>query len=121
MKRIILYFLFAIGFTATHAMPAYECASPPMLEMQSVRTMQCYSRYQSTSYRPFSSATPSEIYAEANSSSSSPKHRPGNPKTFAGGPDQTGPSPVGEPWILALFAILFAGLIALKKKKKLEI
>lgn len=119
MKRIILYFLFAIGFTATHAMPAYECASPPMLEMQSVRTMQCYSRYQSTSYRPFSSTTPSEQYMSGNSET--PKKRPGNPKTFIGGPDQTGPSPVGEPWILALFAAAFAGLIALKKKKNLEI
>lgn len=118
MKRTFLYFLFAIGFTATHAMPAYECASPPMLEMQSVRTMQSYSRYQGTSYQPFSSATPSEIYAEGNSSSSSPKHRPGNPKTFAGGPDQTGPSPVGEPWILLLFAAAFAGVVAIRKTKK---
>lgn len=119
MKRLILYSLLTIGFAYARAVPTYEFGAPAIEAFQSHQMMHGGTRYQGTVYQPFSSTTPSEQYMSGNSET--PKKRPGNPKTFIGGPDQTGPSPVGEPWVLAAFAILFAGLIALKKKKKLEI
>ena len=75
--------------------------------------MQNGQNHDGTIYAPFDNTVPSE-------QSSGPNKAPGkggNPKTFIGGPDQTGPSPVGEPWVLAAFALLFAGVVWLRGKK----
>lgn len=75
--------------------------------------------YNGTVYEPFSNATPSEA--------SNPAKAPGGPrKDQASGrnPGEVDPnaasnqSPIGEPWIMLLMALLFGGIIAIKKYKQ---
>ncbi|MCR5533384.1 MAG: InlB B-repeat-containing protein [Paludibacteraceae bacterium] len=65
-------------------------------------------------YKPFHPAAPSEYDAEGNVAEESvPERR----KTLGGGPEWgEGPCPVGEPWILAIFAAMFSGIIAWRKR-----
>ena len=72
--------------------------------------------YKGTVYEPFDNTTPSEqseVGASSPAKASGPRRTPLTP----GDPGQ-GPSPVGEPWIMALFAILFAGFIAIRQYKR---
>ena len=87
---------------------------------QSQQILQTSVQYKGTVYEPFDNTPPSEQYSEG--ISSSPNRAPGKggrPRTFFDGPESgQGPSPVGEPWILAAFAILFAGVVYLRRRKK---
>ena len=72
--------------------------------------------YKSTIYEPFSSATPS---SDANGSNN------GNARGMSGrrnafvDPGETGAEeyPIGEPWIMLVFAAMTAGVITLRKKQ----
>jgi len=82
--------------------------------------------YKGTVYEPFSNATPSE----ANGPAKAPGRRRGyNQETGEWTPDapdietagdygQSGESPIGEPWVLAIFALAFAGVIAIRQYKR---
>ena len=76
--------------------------------MQSQQIMQNGQNHDGTIYAPFDNTMPSEQCG--------PNKAPGKggkPKTFGGGPEAgQGPSPVGEPWVMVFFALLFAGAIA---------
>lgn len=49
----------------------------------------------------------------------SPASGPNRGKKFdTGGDSGQGPSPVGEPWVLAVFALVFGGVIALRRRVK---
>lgn len=69
-------------------------------------------------YKPFHPAAPSEYDAEGNVAEESvPERR----KTLGGGPEWgEGPCPVGEPWIMAIFAAIFGGVIAWRKKQSIK-
>ncbi len=84
--------------------------------LQQVNTM-TIGTYTGTVYEPFSSAVPSEQAALNSNNSSS--HHLGSVRTFGkpGETGQSGDSPIGEPWILAIFAAAFAGIIAFRKKQ----
>ena len=48
----------------------------------------------------------------------SPSQTPNRAKKFdTGGDSGQGPSPIGEPWVLALFALAFGGVIFLRKRR----
>lgn len=90
--------------------------------MQSQQIMQNGQNHDGTIYAPFDNTMPSE-------QSSGPNKKGGvrksdgddwNPDDFILGPDanQGKQYPVGEPWILAAFALLFAGVVYLRGKKK---
>ena len=115
MKRTILYFLLTIGCSYAHAISPNSYEMPAIQAFQSQQIMTSGTKYDGVIYTPFTSTPPSESNSTGGESTSGRPH--GHVRTFIGGPDQTGPSPVGEPWILALFAAAFAGLIALKKRK----
>lgn len=102
-------------------------AAPMESKMQSSQIMSA-GAYSGTVYEPFSSTTPSE-------QSYSPAKAPGGPRREKintdddeeeGGegwidkPDYGGTdlSPIGEPWIMALFALAFAGVIAIRQYKR---
>lgn len=94
--------------------------------MQSQQIMSSGSAYTGTVYAPFSGTTPSEANGPA---------RVGGPRKagwydengdyhtdegefYTGGEDKpSSQSPVGEPWIMALFALGFAGVIAIRQYK----
>lgn len=73
-----------------------------------------YKAYQGTVYEPFNDTPPSE----SGNSNSGPKGISGR-KNLAGGgdPGQQGGSPVGEPFVLLLFAAVTAVVIRLRKKQ----
>ena len=93
-----------------------ETYSYRMPEMQTQCIMTGGAKYSSFVYEPFNNAVPSEYTdGQAYTPSVSGKRKLG------GGTDpgnQSTQSPVGEPWILAVFALLFAGVMAWKKKSK---
>ena len=80
--------------------------------MQSQQIMSSGSAYTGTVYEPFGNTTPSEANQAAKA--------PGGPRRAF---DTTGDyggseeSPVGEPWILILFALGFMGIIFIRKRK----
>jgi hypothetical protein len=118
MKRIFLYLLFSIGFAYAYALPVYEFDAPAVQTFQSHQIMNNGTKYNGTVYEPFSNTTPSE-QSEVGSSSGYGHH--GNIRRGKIlGPD-TPPAdeyPVGEPWALAIFALAFAGVVAIRKTKK---
>ena len=119
MKRTILYFLLTIGCSYAHAISPNRYEMPAIQTFQSQQIMTCGTRYRGVVYTPFTSSLPSELSVVAGESNSG---RPtGNVRRGKiDGPD--GPRaeqyPIGEPWILALFALAFAGVVAIRKTKK---
>ncbi len=94
---------------------------PEPVPMRSMRVMTSDIRYTGVTYAPFTAALPSEQSTASESSSGRPT---GSIRRGFGKPDEIGKSedyPIGEPWILAIFAILFAGFIAWKNKTTKEL
>ena len=71
-----------------------------------------------TTYVPFSAATPSDITAQQIDNQSQPAAIRGRQNGFPhpGDPDQSTESPVGEPWIMLIFAAIAALFVALRNK-----
>ena len=81
-----------------------------------------YKAYQGTVYEPFNDTPPSE----SGNSNSGPKGISGRKNGFINpsdpGEEQTGEgSPVGEPWILLLFAAVAAVVVAWRQKRKAQV
>jgi len=120
MKNKIAYIItvifLSIGFAYTQAEPLYQTAQPESQPMQSAQVMPT-TGYSGTVYAPFDASAPSE-QSEANANQA-PGRMGHIRKGLIGGPeDPLGPSPIGEPWVLAIFALAFAGVVALRKTKK---
>ena len=117
MKRnIVLPTVFlSMATLAVYAQP-FTPTQTPQVAMQSQQIMQNGQNHDGTIYAPFDNTMPSE---QSSGPNKAPGKGGGNPKTFIGGPETgQGPSPVGEPWVLAIFALAFAGVVALRKTKK---
>lgn len=120
MKHTSLTIIFLIiGFTCVRAVPAYDFSSLQRTTLQTQKMMQTGSKYSGIIYAPFESATPAE---QSNIGSTSGRHvrksTISNNGDWEDLPDygQTDLSPLGEPWILAIFAVVFAGIIAWKNR-----
>ena len=115
ISYIITFIFLSIGFAYTQAEPLYPSAKLEPQPMQNAQVMPT-TGYNGTVYAPFDASAPSE-QSEANANQA--PGRPGKVKTFIGGGEANqGPSPIGEPWVLAIFALAFAGVVALRKTKK---
>ena len=117
ISYIITFIFLSIGFAYTQAEPLYPSAQLESQPMQNAQVMPTTGTYTGTVYEPFSSAVPSEQAAPNSNNNSS--HHLGSVRTFGkpGEVDQSTDSPVGEPWVLAIFALAFAGVLALRKRK----
>ena len=114
ISYIITALLLTIGSAYTQAETPYFQAQPETLPMQNAQ-VKSTTGYSGTVYAPFDASAPSE-QSEANANQA--PGRPGKVKTFIGGSETNqGPSPIGEPWVLAIFALAFAGVVALRKRK----
>lgn len=116
MKRntFLLTVFLSMATLAVYAQPFTPTPTQAaQVAMQSQQIMQNGQNHDGTIYAPFDNTMPSEQCRP----NKAPGKGGGNPKTFIGGPDQTGPSPVGEPWVLAAFALVFAGVVWLRGKK----
>ena len=115
ISYIITALLLTIGSAYTQAETPYFQAQPETLPMQNAQ-VKSTTGYSGTVYAPFDASAPSE-QSEANANQA--PGRPGKVKTFIGGSETNqGPSPIGEPWVLAIFALAFAGVVAIRKTKK---
>lgn len=117
MKRTVITFLFIISIASAYAAPMYAMESAPQLEFRNQCIITTGATYTSTVYEPFNN-TPPSAYSEVGGGAS----HPGQPrKGFINPSDPGSPGkdfPVGDPWILAVLAVAFAGLIAWKKRAK---
>lgn len=117
MKRniVLLTVFLSMATLAVYAQP-FTPTQAPQVAMQSQQIMQNGQNHDGTIYAPFDNTMPSE---QSSGPNKAPGKGGGNPKTFLGGGPETGqgPSPVGEPWVLAIFALAFAGVVALRKRK----
>lgn len=103
----------------THAWAVtYNPSGVAQQTMQSQQVMQTGGAYNGTVYEPFSNATPSEA--------SNPSKAPSGPRReqSSRNPGEVDPdaasnqSPIGEPWVMVLFAMAFAGVVAIRAHKK---
>ncbi len=140
MRRFTTCVLLMVAIACAHAAPTYTTSSATVrcvgsgrtgwgyAPVQDIRTYptrtpqtQCImtggATYSSTIYQPFNNAAPSE-YVDGKA----PQQTSNGPRRVlggGGGPEWgEGPCPVGEPWILAAFALLFGGVLAWKRKNK---
>lgn len=112
-----------MGIVHTYAIsvPDQEWSAAPAMRSQQILTTGV--TYNGTIYTPFDNTTPSELQGVGASYKQGVPFKA--PISGEGGdweeiPDynHTELSPIGEPWIMALFAILFAGVIAWRKHNK---
>ncbi len=122
MKTYRFFYILLISVVAAMSAKAQTFSpTPAQPSVQNSQLMNSGGAYSGTVYEPFATAAPSEQSAVG--ASQGPNRAPGHPGTikrdFIGGSDgEPGPSPIGEPWIMVLFAVLFAGTIALKRRKR---
>lgn len=74
--------------------------------------------HEGTIYEPFSNTTPSEqsVVGASYTSQSGPRRSKENPSD-PGVTDDTS-SPLGEPWVLAVFALAFGGIVFLRRRRE---
>lgn len=120
MKRntFLLTVFLSMAILAVYAQPFTPTPTQAaQVAMQSQQIMQNGQNHDGTIYAPFDNTMPSE-------QSSGPNKAPGKGggirNGFITGPDTppANESPVGEPWVLAAFALLFAGVVWLRGRKK---
>ena len=123
MKRntFLLTVFLSMAILAVYAQP-FTPTQTPQVAMQSQQIMQNGQNHDGTIYAPFDNTMPSEQSSGPNKKGGVRKFHGDdwNPDDFIIGPDTppANQSPVGEPWILAAFALLFAGVVYLRGKKK---
>ena len=123
VKRVLTYLLLTIGIAYTYAMPVYESEWPTTQSFQSQQLMTTGVTYQGVIYTPFEDAVPSEFSAVGASYAASDIH--GGRKTGFDNPtdpgSQSNESPIGDSWIMLLFALLYAVATAWRQYKRLII
>ena len=111
----ILSALTTTAYAVTYGKP-YSSSSGEYAAIQSQRVMNTGVNYNGSVYEPFSSGIPSEQSVVGAETSSNPNAGRNVRKGLIGGPeDPLGPSPVGEPWVMVIFAAAFCGVIALRR------
>ena len=122
-KHTVLIIFFCLAAIHASAQPFVsqnkgDVAFQSQQRFKSTQTMRPAAIYVGTVYTPFSSEVPSDQCGIGSNTGGGKPNRARN--GFITGPD-TDPAnqyPVGEPWILAAFALLFAGVVWLRGKKK---
>lgn len=124
MKRntFLLTVFLSMATLAVYAQPFTPTPTQAaQVAMQSQQIMQNGQNHDGTIYAPFDNTMPSE-QCGPNKKGGVRKSDGDNwtPDDFILGPDanQGNQYPVGEPWVLAAFALLFAGVVYLRGKKK---
>lgn len=111
--------LFVVLITSINAASAYTY-TPSGVEQQTMQSQQIVTTggaYTGTVYEPFSETTPSEQSAVG--ASQAPAKAPSGPRkgrTPGEATSGTDLSPIGEPWVMVLFALGFIGIIFIRKR-----
>ena len=120
MKHTFISFLL-IACVCAYAAPAFNEEANQVTFQQSNQSNFSGSSYSSTVYQPFSNTTPAEYSASASGDgTATPPGVTNRHNSFGPRPDSkpANTSPVGEPWVMLVFAALAAGAIAYKRKKE---
>lgn len=116
-RGLILLIFCTVAWGVCYAQTFQMGSSYHPIPMRSQQIVQPISHYEGTVYKPFDNTPPSEVgntYTPGNQNG-------GQRRGFGGGPESgQGPSPIGEPWILAIFALAFAGVIAWRKRNSIK-
>lgn len=114
-KLIIIALLSAITISATAQQYSPASVTDPAIQSQQIMSG---SAYNGTVYEPFSNSVPSEQSAVG--SSYTPTSRPRRSKENPGDPGVTDDtsSPLGEPLVLAVFALAFGGIVFLRRRRE---
>ena len=114
-KLIIIALLSAITISATAQQYSPASVTDPAIQSQQIMSG---SAYNGTVYEPFSNSVPSEQSTVG--SSYTPTSRPRRSKENPGDPGVTNDtsSPLGEPWVLAVFALAFGGIVFLRRRRE---
>lgn len=114
MNRTIFVLLLGLLTLSVYAQ-GYTPAEQSSSAFQSQQMMQSGSSYSGHVYTPFDNSTPAEQNSvnESTSSGSGKQIRKG---LIIGPEDPLGPSPLGDEWILAVFAAIFGAAVLLRKK-----
>ena len=89
--------------------------------IQSQQILQTSTRYNGHVYEPFSSATPSELSKVGNGSTTEDKQPGGHIRTFINPNDpgnQSNEFPIGEPWVMALLALVYGVWCIVYRRRK---
>ena len=114
MNRTIFVLLLGLLTLSVYAQ-GYTPAEQSSSAFQSQQMMQSGSSYSGQVYTPFDNSTP----AEQNEVASGPKSKKAGGPRFFPKPGETGQSeayPLGDEWILAVFAAIFGAAVLLRKK-----
>jgi len=120
MKRntFLLTVFLSMAILAVYAQPFTPTPTQAaQVAMQSQQIMQNGQNHDGTIYAPFDNTMPSE---QSSGPNKAPGKGGGTRNGFIIGPDTppANESPVGEPWVLAAFALVFAGVVWLRGRKK---
>ncbi len=115
MRYICTYLLLLLACASLSAWPTNE-ENLSIQTFQSQQILQTSVQYKGTVYEPFDNTAPSEQNSAGSQASNNGRviHRG---KILGPDTDPAKESPVGEPWVLTTFALLFAGVVALRKRK----
>lgn len=124
--RIVLLLLFVVSVGAqVNAQTFQSTSSYPMAQHASqavdASVAGSYRAYESTIYEPFTAASPSSNSNDAPANISG--RRNADDDGFGGNSDggsQADSYPMGEPWIMLLFAAAGAVVVYMKQRKKAE-
>ena len=119
MKKITITILSFVGIMCAQAEPAYNTAAMSVQaeDMSSQQIMSTGSAYNGTIYAPFDNTAPSQYTEEAFSPSQQSSSGPRRGKITGPDTPPADASPIGEPWIMAAFALLFGSAVALRGRK----
>lgn len=121
MKHVLTAFLLVVCIASAQAVPMYTMEPPPLLEMRECKIMTSGVAYPTSMvYIPFNIDAPS-TYCISEDDVTNPQREAakweniqrrliGNFGDRPDSPPSTDP-PIGEPWIMLLFALLFGGFI----------
>ncbi len=119
MKHRLVYLFLLLGIVRAYAVPIYEYDAPLPQPFQSHKILNAGTVYSGTTYVPFDDAVPSDYSAVG--AQNAANARSGHVrKGFITGPD-TDPGnqyPLGEGWVLAVFAVLFGGVVAYRQYER---
>jgi hypothetical protein len=118
-RAVLLIFLFAsMGVFAQvySSKSPYQAAGQHQMDA-SVQAAQTYRAYQSTVYEPFNNTAPSEVGQEGSNPELGISNRR-NSFIKPGDPNSSDESPIGEPWVMLIFAAAAAVVVAIRGKKQ---
>ena len=120
MKRYITYLVLLVGIVCANAQTR-TTQLPGQPAIQSQQIMSSGTKYSGPVYTPFDNTVPSEqTYSGAQKNNPFETGKQGETirKDFDTGAEsgQSEEFPIGEPYVLALFALLFSAFIAYRRK-----